>query len=365
MIVLLGDLHFGVKSFSRPFFEIQMDYFENVFFPYLLKNDVSSVFQLGDFSHNRNFIDHSINKEIKDRFCQFFEDNQINFYTLIGNHDIYYKNTTKVNYQSINLNEYEYVRAIDEPTIVRVENYNIGIMPWMCSPEDIKKLPNPENTDILIGHLEIAGTKLNNGYEVKGGLSSNLFDKYKYVYSGHYHDRTQFKNITYIGTPLQLNWGESDSLKGFTTIEKDFKTTFIENNHSPKHLKFYYYEADDGEIKLKMTGLGKMIDVSLNEAKEYAKTNWVKFIIKKYNNYDLLGSYFEKISSEAYDRVDTINETTVVENFDFDNFHKEVQEDVEVIHIIESFMDNATIEKDLDKELLKSIMSNLYEEAMK
>lgn len=362
-ILILGDLHIGIKSFSKTFFEQQMSYFENVVFPYIEKHDIKNVIQLGDLSHNRNLTDNHIDQSFKHRFLGWFEDNMVNFYTLTGNHDIYYKNTIEYNWQIANIRGYEYVHPITSPTIVRMGNYNIGMIPWMCHPNDIDNMPKPENVDYLMGHLEVEGALMHGNHYSTGGLSYKTFEQYKNVLSGHYHSRSQYKNIKYVGTPYQLDWGEYDSIKGFHVIEENYDIKFVENEHNPKHLKIYYYESEDGKIIIKLGGLGKMFDITLDQAKKYAKDNYVKFIIKRFESHELLTKYFEKITSNAFDRIDTVNETAIIDDFDIDSFHKEVKTDVEFISIIDSFIDNSSFERDLDKNKLTKMLNNLYSEA--
>ena len=40
MIALLGDTHFGKNGFNINFFENQMNFYNNQFFPYILENKI-------------------------------------------------------------------------------------------------------------------------------------------------------------------------------------------------------------------------------------------------------------------------------------------------------------------------------------
>ena len=47
--IVLGDLHFGIKSFNENFFSNQMEFFHNQLFPYMLEHNIDTIIQLGDF----------------------------------------------------------------------------------------------------------------------------------------------------------------------------------------------------------------------------------------------------------------------------------------------------------------------------
>ena len=91
MIACITDTHFGAKSFDKQLFQTKMNYFKDVFFPYLLKNNITEVLHLGDMVHNRNQIDLFILQELKTQFFQWFEDNEVTLHCLVGNHDTFFK----------------------------------------------------------------------------------------------------------------------------------------------------------------------------------------------------------------------------------------------------------------------------------
>lgn len=355
MIALITDTHFGCKSFSRPFFLKQMKYFEEEFFPFLLKNKIKNVCHLGDIVHNRNFIDLFIIQEMRNKFFQFFDDNQINFYSLVGNHDSFFKNVIKYNFQN-NLKEFEYVKVIDEPQIIKIEGYKIGFIPWICQNLEIDY---SKEVDFLCGHFELNNFLMQGNHYSKKGLECNLLERYKFVFSGHYHATSQRNNILYLGAPYQMTWGDYGNKKGFWLLKKNMELKYISNKTSPKFLKLYYAEKKDGKVILKLGGLNKGLKtITLEEALDYSKCNYIKFIIKKYKNSDLMGKYFEELTKNSFDRVDIINEDSIIEDFNMEKFEEDVREDVGMANIIENFVNN--LQLDLDKVILLEKMKDLY-----
>ena len=55
-ICILGDTHFGMRGDSLEFHKYYKKFYDNVFFPYLIENNIDTVFQLGDLFDRRKFI---------------------------------------------------------------------------------------------------------------------------------------------------------------------------------------------------------------------------------------------------------------------------------------------------------------------
>ena len=109
---------------------------------------------------------------------------------------------------------------------------------------------NPKNS-FLLGHLAVDGAKLNtkgstadveiehDGEMIK--VESNIFKNYRYVFLGHYHNaQTIANNVEYIGSPLQLSFGELEDTKNIIILEvneDDYITNYIKNTFSPQHFE--------------------------------------------------------------------------------------------------------------------------------
>ena len=63
----------------------------------LIENNIDTVFQLGDLFDRRKYINFNSLYLCRKYFFDKLRDNNIKMYTLLGNHDISYKNTLKVN----------------------------------------------------------------------------------------------------------------------------------------------------------------------------------------------------------------------------------------------------------------------------
>ena len=360
-VALISDTHCGVKSFNRQVFERQMEYFEQIFFPFVLKNKIKTVIHLGDLVHSRKLIDNWIDGQFKKRFFKWFDENQVQLICLVGNHDTYFKNTVEHNWPRANLKEFEYSEIIDTPTIKIIEGNRIGFMPWMVSLDDIDSIPPIDKVDVLMGHFEMTNVLMQGTTMSRNGLGYEYFDNYKLVLSGHFHATSQNKNVRYIGTQYQMSWGDYGNEKGFWTLKDNFELEYHINNFSPKFTKLYYSE-ENGEVNLFLGGYYDTFKkVSFTEACEIVKTNFSKFIIKRYANQELLSRYFEEYSQNSLTKVEIINESSAIEDFDIEKFEKTLKDDADLFTIIENFTKNSKFNMDIDQGSLLSRMKTLYE----
>ena len=55
-IALLNDTHFGARNDSPAFWIILCDFYNEIFFPYLKENNITTLIHLGDVVDRRKFI---------------------------------------------------------------------------------------------------------------------------------------------------------------------------------------------------------------------------------------------------------------------------------------------------------------------
>ena len=360
MIAFLTDIHFGVKSFNKSVFRLQMEYFEREFFPFLLKYNIKHVFHLGDFVHNRTSIDLFILTAIKKRFFQWFEDNDVKFHTLIGNHDTYYKSTLFPNFYSENVKEFKNVVVYTEPKTVEVEGHSIGMMPWIL---DTDAAVFPEDVDVLCGHLDIKDFPMHaRGINSMDGYDKSFFAEYNQVLTGHYHVKSLKKNIRYIGTPYQLSWNDFDVDKGFWILNDDAKLLFVPNTDSPKFVKIYYRELDGNQV-LQVVGLStkepKKIDMA--EAVQLAKKNYVKLIVERLTNHQLFDDMYTLLSDASIGdyKIEVIDVDEIIESIDYELTGDAFAEG-NTLQSITQYIMAMTFDEGIDKRMLLDICNKLH-----
>lgn len=358
---IINDLHIGQKNHNKGIFNSQMHFFREQFFPYLLRHDIKHVFHLGDLVHNRNLIDLWILQELKTQFFSFFEKNKITFYSILGNHDIYYRNTLATSFPKENLKEFEYVKVIDQPTKMQLGKYTIGLVPWIV---DVDNYELPEKCDILMGHFDIQGMPMLTNIYSHDGYEPGKFKAYKHVFSGHYHIKSDKDNIHYVGTQYQLTWNDYGQEKGFYVLRDNYKFEYIINHVTPKFLKLYYTDANNC-VSLEYTGDDGEGKISSAEAVELAANNYLKVYIKKCNNqaeFDRLYGSLVAVSKNDY-KIEIINSEEIIEDYDFSDFESAIDAESTTIDLIMNYIEGMIFEKDVDKKMLITMSRSLYTEA--
>ena len=130
--------------------------------------------------------------------------------SLVGNHDIYYKNTLRINAPTELLGEYENFDTVDKPTTLNYDGLDILMLPWICEENYDKTLRviTESEAPVCMGHLELNGFEAHPGHVMQTGTDMYIFQKFKKVFSGHYHTKSNMDNCYYLGNPYQLYWSD-------------------------------------------------------------------------------------------------------------------------------------------------------------
>lgn len=355
LIAILSDIHFGQSNFNKEIFETQMEFFEKQFFPYLIENNIKDVIHCGDFFHNRNLINWLIYNELKTRFFKWFDDNDVKFHTVLGNHDLFYRSTLEVNSLTETIKEFNNILVYDKDTIVTIGKYTLGMIPWII---DRKNYKFPSKCDMLFAHLELNGFPMTKGISSKEGYETTTFSKYKYVFSGHYHTNFTKDNVIMVGSPYQTTWNDFNELKGFYVVDDNFHIEYVKNIINPRFVKVYY---DDEEISI--SGLYGDRYISNEEAIVVAKENYVRLFVKKASNQLKLENFHTSLSlvSKNSYKIDIVNTLDIVD--DSNLFDDSFDSDEDTIDIIISCIEGMTFDDSIDKDLLIKLSKVLYKEA--
>jgi len=94
-------------------------------------------------------------------------------------------------------------------------------------------------TPILIAHFGIGDYKSDMGDMIKSPISVGKFSQFKRVFVGHYHNRSEMKNITYIGSTNPSDFGE-DNKKGCCIYDEETGDYGLINLSFPKFYSFNF-----------------------------------------------------------------------------------------------------------------------------
>lgn len=237
-----SDIHLGLSQNSSQWHQIALEFAKRASRRYL-ELGIDEIIIPGDIFHNRSEV--SVDTlSVAKKFFDYFKDFTI--YMSTGNHDCYHKDNSSINSISI-FDGWDNIHVIDDKVLLLDTNFNkkVAIVPWGIGIEEMPKC------DIMFAHLEINTFYMNPIKACDHGMESrNLFEKTKYVISGHFHKRDHrvYENgeILYLGSPYQQNFGDTKDDRGYYVFDLETnKFEFIENDFSPK----FYYINENSVIK--------------------------------------------------------------------------------------------------------------------
>ena len=344
-VAIITDQHFGARNDSTAFLDFFQKFYDNTFFPTLDSSGIDTVLILGDTFDRRKYVNFYALDRAKKMFFDKLESRGITVYMLAGNHDTYFKNTNEINSPDLLLAEYRNIEVIDKPKTINVNGFEVCMLPWIC-PENyedsINEIKNTTST-LCMGHLEIAGFAMYRGMESHEGFSAETFNKFDLVFSGHYHHRSNDRNIYYLGNPYELTWQDYNDPRGFHLF--DFSTRqldFVENSYR----MFERLEYNDKEVE--------PIDLDTIELAD----KYVKLVVLEKTDFYKFDKFIQKLYNKG------CHEIKIVE--DFSEFEAgEINEEIsleDTVSVLTHYIDS--VETDVDKEKIKSYMRGLYTEAI-
>jgi DNA repair exonuclease SbcCD nuclease subunit len=350
-IAILGDTHFGMRNDSAVFNELARKFYTEVFFPYLDEHGIANVIQLGDLFDRRKFINFNILASAKEYFFDQM-DRRGSLYALLGNHDIFYRNTLRINSPSLVLPEYSRVLLIDKPSTIVFGGIPMDMIPWICeeNEKEVAEFIKNSKSDFCFGHFELAGFEMDRGNFCHEGMDSSLLSKYERVISGHFHHRSEKGNILYTGVPYQMTWADWNDPKGFHVFDTETREIeFIRNPH-----EIY--------VKIGYNDDNLFFDEVANGDYSAFTGKYVKVVVEKKSN-----SFLFETLIESLNKANPID-VTIVEDFTADmslidpNGDGVIDQADDTLSIIDKVVEGMEI--DLQKPRLKSILREVYNEAL-
>lgn len=344
MIAIITDIHFDCRGGSSYFLKRYELFFENIFFPYLIKNNIKSVLILGDTWENRKYVNTQSLKQARVMFFDRLKELNIEVISILGNHDVTYRNTNDTNSMDIIESAYDNVYIVKEYEEMKFGNTYFGLMSWVNRENLDRNLERlkTSNVDVMCGHWEIANCEMTSGNFCEGGLEQSLFSKFDLVLSGHFHIMGTYGNIKYLGNPFQTNWDDFGMKRGFHVMDTTTRVlTFIENTYH----NYDAFEYDDS------------IDINSFEYDNY-KDKYVKMITPRISSLNQV-KYMDFIGRLTEYGIDY----TLVENIEDQSFSDKPKQ-VKLLsnsEMITEYVDKLNIEESNE---VKSIMFDLYKEVI-
>ena len=348
-LCILGDTHFGARGDSLDFHKYFQKFYDEVFFPYLIDNKIDVVFQMGDLFDRRKFINFNSLYLARKYFFNKLKQHNIKLYTLVGNHDVAYKNTLEVNSPGLLLNDYDNIEIFEKFDTIEFDGVLVDIVPWICddNANDIFTKMKESKAQICFGHFEISGFEMDRGNVCEVGIDKQSLNKYDVVLTGHFHHKSTNGNITYVGTPYEMTWADWNDPKGFHIFDTDTRQLEFVQNPFRMFNKISY---DDG-----VTDFEHWKAYDFNSLKD----TYVKVVVlNKQNPY-----LFDHVTDNLY-KVG-VADLSIVEDFSdalIDDDQEIIDQAEDTMTILSKYIDNLTL--DVESEKLKALMRELYVEAI-
>ena len=162
-IAIITEQHFGCRKNSKLFHDYFLKFYEDVFFPTIEKEGITTIVDMGDTFDSRKGIDFAALTWAKENYYDRLNKMGITVHTIVGNHTAYYKNTNEINAVDLLLREYDNVKTYSEAQSIKIDNLNILLVPWINSENEKKTMDilSKSNDPVVMGHLELHGFKGN------------------------------------------------------------------------------------------------------------------------------------------------------------------------------------------------------------
>jgi hypothetical protein len=341
-IAIITDQHFGARKNSKLFHDYFLKFYNNIFFPTLEKEGITTVIDMGDTFDIRKSIDFSALQWAKDNYFDRLESMGITLHSIVGNHTAYYKNTNDVNAVDLLLREYNNVKTYSEVTSIEVGGCNVLLVPWINKENEEKSLGliKKSRASVCMGHLELNGFRATPGHMMEHGMEWGAFKKFEKTYSGHYHCRSNQDNIYYLGNPYEMFWNDvNDENRGFHIFDTETLEHTPVNNPYRLHKIIYYNDQD----------------YQLFDAREL-ENKIVKVVVR--NKSDT--KKFEKFIDKLYNA--NVAELKVVENFGLQESEEfEAFESEDTLSILNRYVQESEV--NLDKSRIQKMIQETYQEA--
>ena len=340
-VAIITDQHFGFKKGSKLYLDYFQKFYDEVFFPTIEKLGITTVLDLGDTFDNRKGVDLYSLDWAKTSYFDRLSNLGIDLISIVGNHTAYYKNTNEINTINLLLREYDNITILSECAELEVGGLPILFIPWINQENSVRtyKKIKESKCKVAMGHLELNGFVATHGHTMEHGADFECYDKFKQVFSGHYHTRSNNGRIYYLGNPYEMFWNDVNDKRGFHNY--DTKTLKLKTINNPNAL---YKVINYNDTPRQLTKFGEYTD------------KIVKVVVR------------QKSDEKEYDRfMETLHKANphdvkIIERTDHLVFDGEIYNQTEdTMTLLDNYVDD--LDTDLNKNRIKGLMKEIYHSA--
>jgi DNA repair exonuclease SbcCD nuclease subunit len=353
---IITDTHFGARNDNQLFNEYFEKFYSEVFFPYIKKHNIKTIFHLGDIMDRRKFINYITLDKFKKMFIKQAMELELDLHIILGNHDVFYRNTNEINAIDQLFNGHEYINSgkmkfYSKTTEIVFDGTKLLFVPWINSSNYQESIELIQSTDaqILFGHLELSGFDMYRGMKNMHGMDTKPFSKFELVASGHFHHKSTKGNINYLGCPYEINWNDYNDRRGFHIFDSDKRSLTFHQNPYKMFFKVWY---DDSEKHIE----------EIIESTDFTrfKDRIVKIVVQNKTNSYWFDLFLDKIYKESPNHVTIIEENRQLENILESEIINEAED---TLTILNNYI--KALELSVDRPALQKELTSLYMDAQK
>ena len=340
-VAIITDQHLGFKKGSKLYHDYFLKFYEEVFFPTLEREGITTILDLGDTFDNRKGVDSYSLDWAKKHYFDPLHLRGIRMVSIVGNHTAYYKNTNEINTNYLLLREYDNITVFSECTELNVGGLDILFIPWINVENEVSTYEKIKKSKckVAMGHLELNGFTATHGHIMEHGADFEIYNKFKQVFSGHYHTRSNNGTIYYLGNPYEMFWNDVNDKRGFHIY--DTETLKLKTINNPNALyKIINYNDTPRQLFKFSDYNGKIVKVVVRQKTSEKEYEMFMDSLMKANPSDV----------------------KVVERTDDLVFGGNIVEQTEdTITLLDKYVDD--LETNLNKSRIKGIIKKIYQEA--
>jgi DNA repair exonuclease SbcCD nuclease subunit len=340
LVGIITDTHWSARKSSRLFHDYFELFYKNVFFPTLEQYGITTVIHMGDAFDSRKSIDFWgldwTRRVVLEPLSSY------DVHMVVGNHDIFLRNSNKINSPELLLKDYKNIKTYSEPTEIKVGDLGVLLLPWINSENSERSLKMIQKTKckVVMSHLELNGFSPYKGHIMDSGMDATIFNNFKKVFSGHYHTRSDNGTVYYLGNPYEIYWNDVNDTRGFTIFDTETLEHFPVNNPYRMFYNIYYEDTPHQTLDIR----------------EY-ENKIIRVIVRKKSNQ----KHFEKFIDKLYTA--NVAELKIVENFQIQDIEEfEAFESEDTFSILQRYVNES--ECDLNKNTITNILEEVYKEAL-
>jgi len=340
-VALITDQHLDGRKGSLAFWNYFQRFYDEIFFPTLEKEGITTIIDLGDTFDNRKSMDFNTFNRVNENYFKRLTDYKVHM--ILGNHCTYYKNTNQINSPELLLEQYDNIKIYVDPKEIKLGSKTFLMLPWINAgnKELSLNMISKSNADNVCGHLECDGFEVTPGMKFDGGFKVSDFKNFKRVWSGHFHHKSKHGNVQYLGNPYQMFWNDYKDTRGFHIYDTESdKLKFVRNPYEIFDKIFY----DDTSA-----------DYNKQDVSSY-KNKFIKIVVNEKRNYQMFETLVDRLYNVGVHDVKIIE--TLVDTEDLDDVELNVKD---TLTLLSEYIDE--IELAVDKTELKKLMQSLYIES--